>query len=38
MKFELVFWKQLAWMVAIWVMSVVALGLVAGLLRWWLLG
>jgi hypothetical protein len=29
-------WKRLAWMAAIWAMSVLALGLVAGLLRWWL--
>jgi hypothetical protein len=29
-------WKRLAWMAAIWVMSVVALGVVATILRWWL--
>jgi hypothetical protein len=29
-------WKRLAWMAAIWVMSVAALGVVATILRWWL--
>ena len=29
-------WKRLAWMAAIWAMSVVALGVVATMLRWWL--
>ena len=29
-------WKRLAWMAAIWAMSVVALGVVAMILRWWL--
>ena len=29
-------WKRLAWLVAIWTASVAALGLVAGLMRWWL--
>jgi len=29
-------WKRLAWMAAIWVMSVLALGVVATILRWWL--
>ena len=29
-------WKRLAWMAAIWAMSVAALGLVAMILRWWL--
>jgi hypothetical protein len=31
-------WKRLAWMAAIWGMSVVALGVVATILRWWLHG
>jgi hypothetical protein len=31
-------WKRLAWMAAIWTMSVLALGVVATLLRWWLKG
>ncbi|MEP7006800.1 MAG: DUF2474 family protein [Sphingomonas bacterium] len=29
-------WKRLAWVAAIWAMSVVALGVVAMILRWWL--
>ena len=29
-------WKRLAWLVAIWGGSVAALGLVAGVIRWWL--
>ena len=29
-------WKRLAWMAAIWAASVVVLGTVAGLIRWWL--
>ena len=31
-------WKRLAWMAAIWAMSVGALGVVAMVLRWWLNG
>jgi hypothetical protein len=31
-------WKRLAWMVGIWAASVIALGVVAGLLRWWIKG
>jgi len=31
-------WKRLAWMAAIWAMSVAALGAVAWVLRLWLLG
>jgi len=31
-------WKRLAWMAAIWAMSVAALGVVATILRWWLHG
>ena len=31
-------WKRLAWMVGIWAASVAALGVVAGLLRWWIKG
>jgi hypothetical protein len=31
-------WKRLAWMAAIWTASVTALGVVAGVLRWWLKG
>lgn len=29
-------WQRLAWMAAIWVGSVAALGLVGGVIRWWL--
>ncbi len=29
-------WKRLAWMAGIWTASVLALGLVAGVIRWWL--
>lgn len=29
-------WKRLAWLVAIWVMSVAALGVVAFIIRSWL--
>ena len=29
-------WRRLAWMAGIWLASVVALGLVAGVLRLWL--
>jgi hypothetical protein len=29
-------WKRLGWMIVIWTASVLALGAVAGLLRWWL--
>ena len=29
-------WQRLAWMVAIWAASVLALGLVAGVIRVWL--
>lgn len=29
-------WKRLAWMAAIWGMSVGVLGIVAFLIRWWL--
>ena len=31
-------WKRLAWMAAIWAGSVAALGVVAMLIRWWLMG
>ena len=31
-------WQRLAWMVAIWTASVVALGVVAFVLRWWING
>lgn len=30
--------RRLAWMAAIWAMSVASLAVVATLLRWWLLG
>ncbi len=30
-------WKRLGWMAAIWGMSVAALGVVAFLIRWWLM-
>ena len=30
------FWRRLAWMAAIWAMSVAALGIVAMLLRAWI--
>jgi len=29
-------WKRLAWMAAIWALSVAALGVVALVLRWWI--
>lgn len=29
-------WKQFGWFIGIWVLSVVALGLVSMLLRYWL--
>jgi hypothetical protein len=29
-------WKRLGWLIAIWAASVLALGVVAGLIRWWL--
>jgi hypothetical protein len=31
-------WQRLAWMLGIWTLSVVSLGVVAGLLRLWLKG
>ncbi len=31
-------WQRLVWLVAIWAMSVAALGVVAAILRWWLRG
>jgi hypothetical protein len=31
-------WKRLAWMAGIWAASVLALGIVAMLLKWWLNG
>jgi hypothetical protein len=30
-------WQRVAWLVAIWAGSVLALGVVAGVIRWWLL-
>ena len=33
MENQLPLWKRLAWMAAIWAASVIALGLVAGLIR-----
>ena len=29
-------WQRLAWMVAIWAASVLSVGVVAGVIRWWL--
>jgi len=29
-------WKRLGWLVLIWFASVASLGVVAGILRWWL--
>lgn len=29
-------WKRLGWLVLIWAASVLSLGVVAGILRWWL--
>lgn len=31
-------WQRLLWLVAIWAASVAALGIVAGILRFWLVG
>jgi hypothetical protein len=31
-------WQRLAWLGGIWLASVLTLALVAGLLRWWLMG
>jgi hypothetical protein len=30
------FWKRLGWLVLIWAASVTVIGVVAGVLRWWL--
>ncbi|WP_420964441.1 DUF2474 domain-containing protein [Bradyrhizobium sp. B120] len=38
MENQLPLWKRLAWMAAIWAASVIALGLVAGLIRFVLTG
>lgn len=29
-------WRRLGWLALIWLMSVLALGIVAGIIRWWL--
>lgn len=29
-------WQRLGWLVLIWTLSVLALGTVAGVIRWWL--
>lgn len=29
-------WKRLSWLASIWLVSVLALGIVAGVIRWWL--
>ena len=29
-------WKRVGWLVLIWTLSVLALGNVAGVIRWWL--
>jgi hypothetical protein len=29
-------WQRIAWLVAIWAASVAALGVVGGVIRWWL--
>jgi hypothetical protein len=29
-------WKRVGWMVLIWLSSVLVLGVVAGVIRWWL--
>jgi hypothetical protein len=29
-------WKRFGWLVLIWAASVASLGIVAGILRWWL--
>ena len=31
-------WKRIGWMTAIWLASVLVLGAVTGLLRWWIVG
>lgn len=36
MKIEAAAWKRLGWMIAIWLMSVAALGCLSLLLKWWL--
>ncbi|ONF97138.1 DUF2474 family protein [Sphingomonas jeddahensis] len=33
---EVPFWRRLLWMAALWVASVTTLGLVAGVIRFWL--
>ncbi|WP_428819746.1 DUF2474 family protein [Microbulbifer sp. MCCC 1A16149] len=38
METQSTLWKRLAWMAAIWLMSVAALGAISLLLRWWLVG
>ncbi|WP_288132008.1 DUF2474 family protein [Microbulbifer sp.] len=38
MKLDVTTWKRLGWMIAIWVLSVAALGSVSLLLKWWLTG
>ncbi|MFD1216803.1 DUF2474 family protein [Microbulbifer celer] len=38
MRIETTTWKRLGWMVAIWIASVMALGSVSLLLKWWLTG
>jgi hypothetical protein len=35
METQAPFWKRLAWMAGIWAASVLALGLVAGVIRLW---
>lgn len=31
-------WKRIAWLIAIWAMSLMVLGAVAMVIRWWLKG
>lgn len=38
MRLQSTTWKRLGWMLAIWLLSVGALGVVSLLLKWWLTG
>jgi hypothetical protein len=36
MRAQAPFWQRLLWMISIWAASVLALGVVAAMIRWWL--